>query len=107
MKHGSIALIEPDFLSVVCCPRDSVYEKTLSNVREIRSRGGPVIAMTSEGNEEIREHADETFEVPVTIEPLQPLLMAVPLQLLAYEVAIARRYDPDRPRNLAKSVTVE
>jgi glucosamine--fructose-6-phosphate aminotransferase (isomerizing) len=107
MKHGSIALIEPDFLSVVCCPRDSVYEKTLSNVREIRSRGGPVIAMTSEGNEEIREHADETFEVPVTIEPLQPLLMAVPLQLLAYEVAIARRHDPDRPRNLAKSVTVE
>ncbi len=107
MKHGAIALIEPGFPSVVCCPKDSVYEKTLSNIREIKSRQGTVIAITTESNFDIHEHVDDSFDVPVTIEPLQPLLMALPLQLLAYEAAVARGYDPDKPRNLAKSVTVE
>lgn len=107
MKHGPIALIEPAFPTLVLCPVDSVYEKTKSNIEEIRARRGPVIAVTTEGNDDIRRLADDVIFIPKTLEMLTPLLAAVPLQLFAYHMALVRGFDPDRPRNLAKSVTVE
>ncbi|NBS41304.1 isomerizing glutamine--fructose-6-phosphate transaminase, partial [bacterium] len=107
MKHGPIALIEPAFPTLVLCPVDSVYEKTKSNVEEIRARRGPVIAVTTEGNEDMRRLADDVIFIPKTLEMLTPLLAAIPLQLFAYHMALVRGFDPDRPRNLAKSVTVE
>jgi glutamine---fructose-6-phosphate transaminase (isomerizing) len=107
MKHGPIALIEPSFPSVVLCPQDSVYEKTKSNIEELRARRGPVIAVTTEGNEDIRRLATDVIEIPKTLEMLTPVLAVVPMQLFAYFIAVAKGYDPDRPRNLAKSVTVE
>lgn len=107
MKHGPIALVEPNFVSVFVMPRDSVYEKTRSNLEEIRARGGQIICITDEGDDELRELADEVIEVPRTLEPLSPFLTVIPLQLFAYHMAVAKGYDPDKPRNLAKSVTVE
>jgi len=84
-----------------------LYEKTLSNLAEIKARRGPVIAITTEGNEAIRRDADQVLYLPPTMEPLFPLLGVVPLQLLAYHIALSRGCDVDKPRNLAKSVTVE
>ena len=107
MKHGPIALIDEGFPSVVLCPVDSVYEKTKSNVEEIRARRGKVIVITTEGNDDIARLADDVLFVPKTLEMLTPLLAVVPLQLFAYHMAVLRGFDPDRPRNLAKSVTVE
>jgi len=107
MKHGPIALIEPTFPSLVLCPRDCLYEKTKSNIQELRARGGPIIAVTTEGNAEAAEFAEEIIFIPQTIEMLMPILAVVPLQLFAYDMALGRGYDPDKPRNLAKSVTVE
>ncbi len=108
MKHGPIALIDEHFPSVIICPKDSVYEKTRSNMEEIRARGGKVIALTTEGNEEeIRQSADEVITIPKTLEMLTPILAASALHLFAYYVALAKNCDPDKPRNLAKSVTVE
>ncbi len=107
MKHGPIALIDPSFPSMVLCPRDSVYEKTKSNIEELRARGGPVIALTTEGNADIRRLAEDVIEIPKTLEMLTPILAVVPLQLFAYCVAVFKGFDPDKPRNLAKSVTVE
>ncbi len=107
MKHGPIALVDDAFLTLVLCPSDSVYEKTKSNVEEVRARGGKVIAVTTEGNDDIRRLADDVVFVPRTLEMLFPILAAVPLQLFAYHMALVRGLDPDRPRNLAKSVTVE
>ncbi|OGL95611.1 glutamine--fructose-6-phosphate aminotransferase [Candidatus Uhrbacteria bacterium RIFOXYB12_FULL_58_10] len=107
MKHGPIALIDEGFPSMVLCPVDSVYEKTKSNVEEIRARRGKVIAITTEGNNEMSRLADDVLYLPKTLEMLVPVLMAVPLQLFAYHAAVLRGFDPDMPRNLAKSVTVE
>ena len=107
MKHGPIALVSPEFPSVFVVPRDAMYEKNMSNVEEIKARKGPIIAVATEGDDEIVGKADEVFYIPRTLDCLQPLLTAVPLQLLAYHIAVQRGCDVDKPRNLAKSVTVE
>jgi glucosamine--fructose-6-phosphate aminotransferase (isomerizing) len=107
MKHGPIALIDPQTPSVFVAPVDQIYEKTQSNIEEVRARSGPVIAVTTEGNTDLAAKADEIIYVPQTLDPLTPLLTVVPLQLLAYHIAVARGCDVDKPRNLAKSVTVE
>ncbi|MCI0745074.1 MAG: glutamine--fructose-6-phosphate transaminase (isomerizing) [Verrucomicrobia subdivision 3 bacterium] len=107
MKHGPIALIDEQTPSVVVIPSDSMYEKTLSNLQVVKARKGPIIALATEGNDPIAKEADDVIYLPPTIEPLMPLLAVVPLQLLAYHIAVARGCDVDKPRNLAKSVTVE
>ncbi|MBI4281739.1 glutamine--fructose-6-phosphate transaminase (isomerizing) [Candidatus Uhrbacteria bacterium] len=107
MKHGAIALIDPKFPTVAIAPKDSVYEKNVSNIQEIRARKGPVIAIATEGDTDIQRIVDDVIYVPETLEILTPLLTVVPLQLFAYHMAIARGCDVDQPRNLAKSVTVE
>jgi len=107
MKHGPIALIDEDTPTVVIVPSDSMYEKTLSNLQEIKARGGPIIAVATEGNAALAKQVDDIIYLPATMECLFPLLAAVPLQLLAYHIAVARGCDVDKPRNLAKSVTVE
>ena len=107
MKHGPIAMIDKNFPSVFIAPQDSVYEKMLSNIEEVRARRGPVIAVATEGDEKIRELADDVIYIPKTLEMLTPLLSVVPLQLFAYHLGVMRGYDVDKPRNLAKSVTVE
>jgi glutamine---fructose-6-phosphate transaminase (isomerizing) len=107
MKHGPIALIDPETPSVILAPSDSLYDKTLSNLQVVKARKGPIIAVATEGNKPIVKEADDVIYVPVTMEPLFPLLAVVPLQLLAYYIAVARGCDVDKPRNLAKSVTVE
>ncbi len=107
MKHGPIALIDENMPVVVLAPRDTVYAKTLSNIEEVRARHGRVIAVVNDRNDEVTAHADERIVVPSTIPALMPVLATVPLQLLAYHVAVLRGCDVDQPRNLAKSVTVE
>jgi glucosamine--fructose-6-phosphate aminotransferase (isomerizing) len=107
MKHGPIALVDPGTPSVFLMPRGPIYEKVMSNLMEVKARKGPVIAVVSEGDEEAAAVADEVIEVPEVPEYLQPLVSVVPLQLLAYHVALLRGCDVDKPRNLAKSVTVE
>ncbi len=107
MKHGPIAMIDDLFPTVAIMPRDSVYDKMRSNVEEVRARGGRVLALTTEGNTEIEAIADEALYIPSTIEPLSPVLANIPLQLFAYYQGVARGFNVDRPRNLAKSVTVE
>ena len=107
MKHGPIALISPGMPVVFIATRGSQYEKILGNIQEVKARGGKIIAVASEGDEHIHTVADHVFTVPETIEPLHPLLTVVPLQLLAYHAAVARGCNVDKPRNLAKSVTVE
>ena len=107
MKHGPIALIDENMPVVVLAPRDAVYAKTLSNIEEVRARHGRVIAVVNDRNDEVTAHADERIVVPSTIPALMPVLATVPLQLLAYHVAVLRGCDVDQPRNLAKAVTVE
>ena len=107
MKHGPIALIDELTPTVVIAPTDGLYEKTLSNLQEIKARGGPIIALATEGNTSLAKQCDDIIYLPATLECLFPLLAAVPLQLLAYHIAVARGCDVDKPRNLAKSVTVE
>jgi glucosamine--fructose-6-phosphate aminotransferase (isomerizing) len=107
MKHGPIALISPDFPSVFVAPRDAMYEKNMSNIEEIKARRGPVIAIATRGDSHITRKADDVLYIPPTLDCLQPLLAVVPLQLLAYHIAVRRGCDVDKPRNLAKSVTVE
>jgi len=107
MKHGPIAMIDEKTPTVILTPTDSLYDKTLSNLQEIKARKGPIIAIATEGNTQIAKMVDEVVYVPATPEPLFPLLSVVPLQLLAYHIAVARGCDVDKPRNLAKSVTVE
>jgi glucosamine--fructose-6-phosphate aminotransferase (isomerizing) len=107
MKHGPIALVEPGTPSVFICPRNSVYEKTLANIEEVKARRGPVIAIATAGDRDIAKKADDVIYVPATLECLEPLLTVIPLQLLAYHIAVHRGCDVDKPRNLAKSVTVE
>ena len=107
MKHGPIALIDEHTPSVVVIPTDGMYDKVLSNLEVVKARRGPIIAIATEGNDQIARVADEVIHIPATIEPLNPLLAVIPLQLLAYHIAVARGCDVDKPRNLAKSVTVE
>ncbi len=107
MKHGPIALINPNMPTVAIVPKDAMYEKMISNIQETKSRKGPVIAIANEGDDRIKEIADEVIEVPRTLDYLNPILCAVPCQLLAYHCARFLNRDIDKPRNLAKSVTVE
>lgn len=107
MKHGPIALIDEDMPVVVLATNRSAYDKIVSNIQEVKARKGIVIAIVTEGDEIIKELADYVIEVPETEEPLTPLLTVVPLQLLAYHIAVLRGCNVDQPRNLAKSVTVE
>ena len=107
MKHGPIALIDETFPSLFVVPKDSVYEKNISGMQEIKARGGKIIAIATLGDKEIKKHADDVIYIPKTLEMLTPLLSVIPLQLFAYYTGIAKGYDVDKPRNLAKSVTVE
>ncbi len=107
MKHGPIALINEGMPVVFIATRNSQYEKVISNIEEVRARGGRIIAVATEGDERIRSYSDHVLYVPDAAEPLQPLLCVVPLQLLAYHAAVLRGCNVDKPRNLAKSVTVE
>ena len=107
MKHGPIALIDENMPVVFIATQDSTYDKIVSNIEEVRARKGRVIAIATEGDEEIRRRSDHVIYIPRTIEMLTPILTIIPLQLLAYYIAILRGCDVDQPRNLAKSVTVE
>jgi len=107
MKHGPIALIDENMPVVFVAPRDSVYSKVVSTMQEVKARGGRIIAITSEGNGDLRHLADHQLRVPACPPLLSPVLTVIPLQLLAYHIAVLRGCDVDRPRNLAKSVTVE
>jgi glutamine---fructose-6-phosphate transaminase (isomerizing) len=107
MKHGPIALIDRDMPVVVLAPRDRLYEKTVSNLMEVKARRAPVIALVAEGERELGRTADAVFTIPDTHPLMSPILFTIPLQLLAYHIAVLRGADVDQPRNLAKSVTVE
>jgi glucosamine--fructose-6-phosphate aminotransferase (isomerizing) len=107
MKHGPIALVDQHTPSVFLIPQGAVYDKVILNLEEIKARKGPVIAIASPGDERVRELADDVIEVPDAPDFLQPIVEAIPLQLLAYHIAVLRGCDVDKPRNLAKSVTVE
>ena len=107
MKHGPIAMIDERTPTVFIIPTDGLYEKTFSNLQEIKARKGPIIALATEGNPNIHESVEDVLYIPATQEPIFPLLAAIPLQLLSYHIAVARGCDVDKPRNLAKSVTVE
>jgi glucosamine--fructose-6-phosphate aminotransferase (isomerizing) len=107
MKHGPIAMIDEKTPTVFIIPTDPLYEKTFSNLEEIKARKGPIIALATEGNDRIRKKVDDVIYLPPAPESVFPLLAVLPLQLLAYHIAVARGCDVDKPRNLAKSVTVE
>lgn len=107
MKHGPIALIDEQMPVIVIATKKGHYEKVVSNIQEIKSRKGKIIAVVTEGDEQVRALADHVIEVPETLEPLTPLLTTIPLQLLSYHIALMRDCNVDQPRNLAKSVTVE
>jgi glucosamine--fructose-6-phosphate aminotransferase (isomerizing) len=107
MKHGPIALIDEDMPVVVIATRDSTYEKIVSNIEEVKARRGRVIAVVSEGDDKLDKLVDYTIPIPMTLDLLQPIISIIPLQLLAYHIAVLRDCDVDQPRNLAKSVTVE
>jgi len=107
MKHGPIALIDENMPVIVVAPNNGHYEKLVSNVQEVKARSGKVIAVVTKGDTEILQSADHVIEIPETLEALTPLLTVIPLQLLSYFIAVMRGCDVDRPRNLAKSVTVE
>jgi len=107
MKHGPIALVDERTPSVFLMPQDAVYDKVMANLQEIKARGGPVIAVVGEGDTAAAELADDVIAVPACVDFLQPIVSIIPLQLLAYHIAVLRGCDVDKPRNLAKSVTVE
>ena len=107
MKHGPIALIDSEMPVFVIATHDSLYEKVISNIQEVRARGDRVTALVTEGDERIKKFANHVIELPDTLDCFQPLLASIPLQLLAYHIAVCKGRDVDRPRNLAKSVTVE
>ena len=107
MKHGPIALIDSEMPVFVIATRDQLYEKVISNIQEVRARGGRVTALVTQGDTQISLLADHVIELPDTLECFQPLIASIPLQLLAYHIAVCKGKDVDRPRNLAKSVTVE
>ncbi len=107
MKHGPIALIDKDFPTIAIVPQNDLYDKMISNLEEIKARSGPILAIASEGDKMIAKLADDVIYVPRTLKQLEPMLNIVPLQLFAYYAAVLRGCDVDKPRNLAKSVTVE
>ena len=107
MKHGPIALIDSEMPVFVIATRDRLYEKVISNIQEVRARGGRVTALVTAGDKQISQYADHVIELPDTMECFQPLIASIPLQLLAYHIAVCKGKDVDQPRNLAKSVTVE
>jgi glucosamine--fructose-6-phosphate aminotransferase (isomerizing) len=107
MKHGPIALVDADTPSVFLLPRGPIFDKVMSNLEEVKARGGPVIAVAYKDDEDVAARADEVIVIPEAPEYLQPIVTVVPLQLLAYHIALLRGCDVDKPRNLAKSVTVE
>jgi glucosamine--fructose-6-phosphate aminotransferase (isomerizing) len=107
MKHGPIALIDENMPVIVVAINKGHYEKTVSNIQEIKSRKGKIIAIVTEGDTTVKELADHVIEVPETLECLSPLLTTIPLQLLSYHIAVLLKKNVDQPRNLAKSVTVE
>lgn len=107
MKHGPLAMIDPQFPTLAIATDGSLLEKTLSNMQEIRARKGPILAIATEGNKHVKTNADDVIYIPDTLEQLQPLVIAVALQLFSYYVAVHKGLNVDRPRNLAKSVTVE
>ena len=107
MKHGPIALIDEQLPVVVVVPQNETAEKVVSNMEEVRARGGKVIAVTTAGFEAVTSQADAVIEVPRIADELMPILTSIPLQLLAYHIAVFKGTDVDQPRNLAKSVTVE
>ena len=107
MKHGPIALIADGMPAVFIATSGPQYNKIMGNIAEVRARGGKIIVVATQGDENISEHADHLITIPDAPELLQPMLTVVPLQLLAYHAAVLRGHDVDKPRNLAKSVTVE
>jgi glucosamine--fructose-6-phosphate aminotransferase (isomerizing) len=107
MKHGPIALIDEKLPVVVLAPKGASYPKVFSNMEEVKARGGRVIAVVTEGDTDAGARADDVMEIPEASEQLAPILLSVPLQLLAYHIAVLKGTDVDQPRNLAKSVTVE
>jgi glucosamine--fructose-6-phosphate aminotransferase (isomerizing) len=107
MKHGPIAMISPDFPTIALMPQNDIVEKMYGNIEEIRARKGPVLVIATEGDAQAEALADDVFFIPKTLEPLEPLLAVIPLQLFAYYVGVERGNNVDKPRNLAKSVTVE
>ena len=104
---GFAALIDEQFACICICPRDDMYEKVISNMQEMKARGGKIIAVATEGDKLVRQIADDVIEVPDNLEMVSPILNVVPLQLFAYYFASANGREIDKPRNLAKSVTVE
>jgi glucosamine--fructose-6-phosphate aminotransferase (isomerizing) len=107
LKHGTIALVEDGTLVFALATQDRLFEKSVSNMKEVKARGAHVIAVAKEGNREVEKVADRVIYIPDTLDLLTPVLTVIPLQLFAYYIAVARGCDVDKPRNLAKSVTVE
>jgi glucosamine--fructose-6-phosphate aminotransferase (isomerizing) len=107
MKHGPIALVDETLPVVFVATKDSYHEKIVSNIQEIKARKGQVIAIITEGDDLIKSMADDVIEIPAADEIVAPLLSTIPMQLLAYYIGVAKGLDVDKPRNLAKSVTVE
>jgi glucosamine--fructose-6-phosphate aminotransferase (isomerizing) len=107
MKHGPIALIDEQMPVVVIAPKQGHYDKVVSNIQEIKSRSGKIIAVVTKGDVQVKELADYVIEIPETSDALSPLITTIPLQLLSYHIAVLRGCNVDQPRNLAKSVTVE
>jgi glucosamine--fructose-6-phosphate aminotransferase (isomerizing) len=108
LKHGIIALVRPDLPSVFIAPDDAVFSKNVNNIEQIKARKGPIIAVTSgNGAKQLKDLANDIIEIPSALECLSPILTVIPLQLLAYHLAVELGRDVDKPRNLAKSVTVE
>ena len=106
LKHGVIALVDEHTPSVLICPHDGAYDKNINNLQQVRARKGPVIAVATAGDKEIFNHADDVFTIPEAPEYVAPILGVIPLQLFAYHMAVLLGRDVDKPRNLAKSVTV-
>ena len=107
MKHGPIALVDTDMPIVFLATHHQLYEKIISNMQDVKSRNGRILAVETEGDEQVKKIADSVLEIPQTLNALVPLLSVLPLQILAYYVAVDKGLDVDMPRNLAKSVTVE
>ena len=107
MKHGPIALIDHELPTVVIAPKDDLHEKIISNIQQVKARGGSVIAVVTKGDTTIAEIADHIIEIPDVPESISPVIVSIPLQLLAYHIAVKKGCNVDMPRNLAKSVTVE
>jgi glucosamine--fructose-6-phosphate aminotransferase (isomerizing) len=107
MKHGPIALIDENMPVVFVAPKDNIYDKIISNIEEVRARKGKIIVVTTEDDNKMDKLADYVIKIPATLDFLMPILTVIPLQLLAYHIAVLKGLDVDQPRNLAKSVTVE